>query len=1194
MKKYIIAALVLLSIVLNYESGICRSWDDLDEGEHEIYGSEREEKFPVKAFFMEKEVWDNHYSFMLFWLYKYTDYPRYQSTRVFPIFYNLQSKIDNRKMTVIPPLLSYFETDGNEETSYIVFPLYYSSLKPGRSDRSILFPFIWWGNDEYSSGSSSYQTIFPVFYHSSETGNKNGSGEYLWVNPAFVSWRKKASADDEIEHLWWAPIIPLTFHYVDRYSGHRNFLWILDYSWSITNGKDQMERIWFLPFALWERGDDGYTAFLPPLYINNRHSNGDYYYHLLPLFAVWQEAEYGYNGANNNIVHQILTPVFSRYKSADEKTGEVKYSNFWLPIIPLFFHSNDITEGAHTNIAGVIDWESGIDGSLKSFWFVPLVFHQPGEGGYKYYLPFYCQPSGATEKEGTTFGLFHYYNWRESGSTVWSWLYYSSEEYVDKLPVKGEEAQDVKEEYYYTHFLPVYWSWKSPDSTGQLILPLVYNYKDKQTDIHVNLTGFARKTFMGPLNPDISMGLANKDDTWYLDSDYSWFYDVISLSMRVPLRNPFKDKNNDQIKIDDLSAADEKEIENTGTAVNGDKKNTAALIDDSIALNTAADPVQKKDSEGIRSKKEMNRENSEYFWGWQVLFGWMAYEQADSQRHFRLLPLTWFTWDEQSNDKRYVFLPFFLWYESVEKKEEYLIVAPFYASQKQDRSYSKGYLINLYWDEYTAEEDYYEKTILWPFVNWYTSPVKSGFRVFPIVWHKTWREDGEESSRTFAPLYYAKDVKNIETGDYLSRKRINPLYYVDEDTKGGNSSYSLLVPLIPLFYHGTESDALTKSSTTITPLFYYNSEEIKQKDSTLSSSTLLFPLLPVFYSYKSEEYSHWNILGVLDRISDKDYSRFFLLPLYYTSEESGEKHSNILGIIDWSSESNYSRFFIFPLYYSTEDSGEKHHNILGVIDWWTGSEGVETSMVFPLYWWSGDKDSDSLVLFPLLSYFNNEPAEKTRFVAGAYWHESPVYERQNFIYLFDHKKYIDPVYPRNEYSMLFTAMELEISPEITEMRLLWGSLFNYEGNRKSDDYEVDAFLWLAGVSGDGDYFHNRVLPLYWYSSDANSTVLVVPPVLSYFSSDSNGDFDLALLGLLYYRNENRYAGEDTRRWLLGALYNEVKVPERKYHARGSLWGILWDYETEEETGFKKFTILKGLYKYIDDKGETEHTVFWFL
>ncbi len=46
--------------------------------------------------------------------------------------------------------------------------------------------------------------------------------------------------------------------------------------------------------------------------------------------------------------------------------------------------------------------------------------------------------------------------------------------------------------------------------------------------------------------------------------------------------------------------------------------------------------------------------------------------------------------------------------------------------------------------------------------------------------------------------------------------------------------------------------------------------------------------------------------------------------------------------------------------------------------------------------------------------------------------------------------------------------------------------------------------------------------------------------------------------------------------LMGIAYNEVQQPERGYRARGSLWGLLWNYETED-TGFRKFSVLKILY-----------------
>ncbi|MFO1471479.1 MAG: hypothetical protein U1F27_10610 [Turneriella sp.] len=34
-----------------------RPWRDLDEGEHEIYGREREEKLPIRMFFVQQEKW---------------------------------------------------------------------------------------------------------------------------------------------------------------------------------------------------------------------------------------------------------------------------------------------------------------------------------------------------------------------------------------------------------------------------------------------------------------------------------------------------------------------------------------------------------------------------------------------------------------------------------------------------------------------------------------------------------------------------------------------------------------------------------------------------------------------------------------------------------------------------------------------------------------------------------------------------------------------------------------------------------------------------------------------------------------------------------------------------------------------------------------------------------------------------------
>lgn len=147
MKKFLLPAVLISVIILSMNNLHARSWDDLDSGEHDIYGSEKEDKFPVKTLFMEIEEWNSHYSFMFMWLFKYTDYPKYKSTRFIPFYYGLDSKIDNRSMILLPPLLTYLERDIDEYTKYIVFPLYYSSVNSSETNRSILWPLIWWGSE---------------------------------------------------------------------------------------------------------------------------------------------------------------------------------------------------------------------------------------------------------------------------------------------------------------------------------------------------------------------------------------------------------------------------------------------------------------------------------------------------------------------------------------------------------------------------------------------------------------------------------------------------------------------------------------------------------------------------------------------------------------------------------------------------------------------------------------------------------------------------------------------------------------------------------------------------------------------------------------------------------------------------------------------------------------------------------------
>ncbi len=1297
MKKTVKLILALCILLSAWNSGFSRSWDDLDAGEHEIFGSEREEKFPVKALFMEMESWEGHYSFMLFWLFKYTDYPRYTSTRFLPFYYGLDSKIDNRSMTVLPPLLTYLERDNDEYTKYILFPLYRSYYSKSEYGRTLLFPFIWWGGSNPQNGKwkETYDVVFPVWFHMNNAFSED-SGESVWINPLFFSY-SQWTKDETYEYYRWFPLIPLTFHIVDRQGGHRNYLWLFDYSWTTdSNGVDSLERFWILPLFLWGRGDDGYTYILPPEFIYNKYSNGDYYCHLLPFFSVWRDTyaekteqvitplfakrnvydaktgeetysnfffpiiplfftsydrsegyhkniawlidweknpdssmkslwlaplvfhqfkDFGYRyyipfffrdecsgdyGYSWSILHyhewsvndeiymvawlyyqekdkdgnysyrhllpffawweskgpettsQVITPLFGTRSVTDTKTGEETYSNFFFPLIPLYFTSTDRNEGSHTNIAWLLDWERNTDGSFRTFWLFPFIFHEFKDYGYRLYFPFFVMPARADEKNGFSWGMFHYYNWSPSEETFWAWLYYSNEKYG--TPEQGKETGELPVTEYFRYFLPVYWSWKNHESTGSLILPVIFNYEDKYTKLHINLTGIAYKTFTNPFSPDLAVGLEKKDENWYLDTDVSWLYDMFSVSWRVPV---------------------------TGKEKIGDSK-TEDKGEGTVAID----------------KKSTSRDDSHNFFGWEAVFGWMAYKHADTRYHFRVLPLAWFTWDNSSQDRMNMILPFYLSYYSEETKEGYFVLAPFYASQTESESFSRGYLINLYWDEYDAQKNYREKTILWPLVNWHYSPDSFGFRVFPVFWYADWKEDEKSISRSISLLHYSMSIDDSK-GENIYRKHLNPLYYLKSSVNENAGEYTFFAPVIPVYYYGEstengENGLVVTDLTTVSLFHIYNEYTVKNNSESFESSSLLVPIIPLFYHGTYGDMDHWNLLGIIDRCTGRDYSRFFVLPFYYSSTAGDAVHTNVLGIIDSYSDKDYSRLFVFPLFYASKTGNVKYRNILGIIDWESGAETGGSAMFLPFFMWHGGEEN-SLTLPLFLSYFSSGKDWSKKFIAGTYWYSSPGYTHQDILLLYDHTWSKSSSGETDNYDFLLSTVEVDISPEVWEMRMAWGALFEYTKYGKSGGYDFDALLGFAGFDNENGYFHSRIIPLWYYQRESTTDWwLVIPPMLSLFSEQESGDFDLALLGVLYYRNENVAAGEDRRMILLGTIYNEVKKPERRYHARGSMWGILWDYETEEETGFTKFTILKGLYKYVDRNGKSENTFFWFL
>lgn len=1723
MRKIISVTLLAFALVFSVTSqSNAREWSDLHEEDNKLFGSEKEMKYNPDMFFIQRENWQDHYSCMMFWMFKYTDYPKYSSLLFLPFYYGLDSKIDNRSLTFIPLTLTYWETDGNEKfrinplfvsgsgkhttyeesysfsllhgylynkqnsadvadrtwwlpivpvvyrssdrygghmnflwlldyswdrkpdgdenikrfwlmpflfhrpgddgytnifppvflynrhsngeywlsflplflrskdkeyrwapdskSSYVyedtfasliyyyndiykdkwggeiestqfwfpLLPLFYSYNKPGtESHRNLLWIIDWHNNAKneidrfwimpilfHEPGDNGYthslppiflynrhsngeywMSLLPLFIRSKDkvlnysntSGDKNNQFLYedLIISPLLFSYdeRKGDWNGEKKSSLFWFPILPLFYSYSEPgVESHRNVLWVFDWH---NNAKNETDRFWFTPVLFHESGDNGYTHVLPPLFLYNRHSNGEYWLSLLPLFLRSRDKSYNYSNyvkteeeAKSNYLYEdlIISPLFySSDERKDNWNGELKSSTFWFPIIPLYYsHSepgveshrnllgiidwhnnakdetdrlwlmpayfggdtyrhilpplyisvfssdddyyrhllplfvsinfkstvydadgkNSITRhdrkfftplsgysavncseggeslnssaywfpllplyyhsedksGSHTNLLWAIDWEKNSSDELSRFWLLPFIFHQPGEGGYRYYFPIFFRPGGWTEKRGVSYSPLYYHNWSETEDIKWSWLVHYTRSnnvtgdymnmwlpfyYHHNLPAEGETTwaglvyyhhNSLEHNGYFARIAaPLYWNFETKKRDTTLFLPLYFETtkKNGSGSFYLNILGWT-KTIVAGTNPLIDAGLGFNKKGMYIDVDGSWLYDMFSIATRVTIP----------------------------------MKNEKMFEDEEPVKDDAVKPGEVK----LSKKLDANRESSFNFWGFHFFYGLVAYQQADTRKHFRLLPLSYITWDDTSENK----VKWILNYMSYKQDEtEYLVFFPFYAYQQEGKSYSTGYLLNAYWHEYDDEKQLNEYTVLWPFFNMYSSPAKSGWRLLPLVWHKNRIENNLSYTSTITPLFM--DWHDNRTADDSTAYRLNfsPLHFYRYN-EGKEEKSKLWFSLLPfIFYkqnetttktaiissensteHVTErqttetrSDTLhwffpayytdetevTDSGRNITtsdytlialPLVYYHSETeqktgddstrkkkgsvfvmgyYKEFSSEYNSASILFGLYKsesypenggymykMFYGlfnvsdingnyqnyfrpfyYYGNDHGTWEssmLMGLWGRSGDDTkhdsgfsmlYSLFrtslahydlspygksfaaeeretWLAPLFYysdirpvedgidysknetltllhyreretlPSEErytfwapiiplmyhssnesrlSGRPYSDSLTISPLyfrhkstdSSDSSLTLWApILPLFYYGTDSESTHTNILLLADYESGKSTEYTRFWLTPLIYSKTGSRGYFHLTPLyMSWWDNVQNDYTYLVCGLYLHNTPSYSRQNFLYLYDHKFYNDRNY--DEYSFLLSTIEYKVSPEVKKIQALWGLLADAEWNKRG--YEIEGMLYLAAIKRDGENFHSRVLPFWWYESDKNSHTLVIPPALTWDSKDvDKSRFQLWLAGLLWYRNYDPYEKSDFRHALLGIPYYKTQKAERGYESVGSLWGLLWEYETESETGFSKFSLLKFMYKRVEMNGEVTHKV----
>ncbi|TAL34447.1 MAG: hypothetical protein EPN93_12040 [Spirochaetes bacterium] len=1233
---------------------------------------------------------------------------------------------DNFEKYIVAPYLYKYsykagaQAEVSEERIWVpILPLLYSSYQSpnGGVSRNLLMLFDWryskegvldrlWIAPFYFAKDNAYRHIPPLLYMSWTEGRTT-----MRVNPLFY-WetvapgtpepaKRDGETGDSIttavtgaggSSRLWVPILPVLYshHYREDGSVSRNALILFDWH---TTKEGNTDRFWAMPFVF--QKDGAYLHLLPP------------------LFMSWDDAN-----------SSLKLSIFGMdYREAPFDKDHAGFERFWFPVIPLVYSSRTEETGVKDkNLLVLFDWQTNPDGSWKSFWAFPLVFHEFGSMGYRVYAPFYFRPSGNTDERGWSFGLFYYHNWSPGYETQWALLYY--------------KHYNQSTGFSTSNLVPLYWNFETKKREFTLVLPLYLDYSDRKTKVHVNILGLSKSSALGAY-PNVSLGLGSNESNYYVDLDLSWLYDAVSLSYRSPI--PFTEKAMDEATRLDLEREAKAKAEAQPKGVS------------------------------LASKSTVSRDDSNNFFGFKFLYGWLAWQRADARTHFRLLPLSWITFTDTDSVK------VILNYISYDSKElEYLVFFPFYGMQRVDRSYKKAYLLNLYWTEYDQTEDLYDRSVVWPIINWYNGAKKSGWRILPLFYHwERQKKDERVAKSLFLPLYYSSRTTDADKNVNASFT-ISPLWYYDYKQAASYEEKTWWFPILPLVYYNRDetryaanigerkegSYPLSTASSFVLPLWFWTSRDtlLAKEGATRTDFTLLgLPLLYYssarvgdetrerslfmlgYYYTRDASIAHWSFLlglvgstdykesgasefellwGLYKSYSSNEKNKSHFLPFYYyeraadkseflfmlglyqgiwhagkddsensflfwlvhtevshakrsayingnyatydareratwvvpalyyyssaTSETPGyeyfeNSHTSLFFYKDYRTDKDHGYestfwFPIIPLVYRSSSGDGSHLNVLGLFDWsndhakqayrrwlipvlpiwYTYSSPDESTWFFlpPLLYRSHDRTSDSALtllwyssndrttgessrhLLPFVFSWREKEASTLFTLPGFYLHSSPGYSHWNLLLLVDRSRQEDKDYTSTHTGFVLNTISWDFSPSVTEFNLVWGALLSYKNYKTSPtDWSTNVLWFLYQVGNEQGRFYHYATPLWYYSRDAQGYSLLIPPLLSYLSSDKDyGKFQMWALGALWYRNYKPQERSDTQTLLLGIPYYKVQVPERGYTGRGSLWGILWEYQTESETGFSKFSILKILYQRVTIDGETYNRV----
>ncbi len=843
-------------------------FDDLKEKQGKVYGSEKDEKYIYDAFFSELESWPKnnptHSSFHFFWIFNNTDYPKYSKSQFSP-FYSLErSKVDKREETNFL-ILYNFEIDEKSNESAYFFPFYFSGKITNRNYTHL--PLLMTSfSESISANSRESSNLIGPFYSNHLKDDRNNFEENSSINPFYYTNQQKTKSGNSSTYFF--PILPIIYSFEDEKSSRKNFFWLVDY----TTEKDSLNRFFFMPFVFYKKNE--YTTIFP-IYFNVKSETGSEKTIIPILFSSETKKDKSssknfllvYNhefDSNDKLKSFYLFPLYFHWKNKISE-NQTEKSNLFLPL----YYTNQIENGkSYLNLFGLYSYETNEKSERMGTTIFPFYFYKKDQ--YRVIFPIIFKFGEESEKapSGKTYGLFYYNSWDEKTEETLLANYYTSksknENFKTFFPLFFQSEDEISKiqnvglflfhqnkykrtgNYYRTAFLS-YHSWKTDKSDGILFFPFYINidYPNK-TNFNLNLIGLANSSSKGLYTPDINLDAGTKDTYKYIDTDISWLYNIFKIETRISTK-----------LIEDLKE------------------------EFKFKKYSKEEKLTNQTSPKIQRKKDFTRDNTLNFYGINFLFSALSFERGDSKRHFRILPLTWVTWDEKSKDQL-IAAPFFVYFN--DEVSKYIVAFPFYANQETPEEKRTAYGLLLKIDEEYKENKLKEHSYIWPIINYYTSKNAEGSRIIPFYRYKrTWNES-EENKNTISLLYFSNFYINdsgIEKGIVVS-----PFWFYNLDSKNDiKDSFHFTIP----FYYKTYEESKTTEFHRFISLPFYLSSSFDKETKFKKSIFWTIPVL-VFRNRENDEVT-WNTLFINNYIDSSKKNNLFLSGIYYHNlEYEKEKH----------------------------------------------------------------------------------------------------------------------------------------------------------------------------------------------------------------------------------------------------------------------------------------------------------------